>query len=111
MPKTKPTLLSIDFSPVKDGEREVNVVWTGTPEQPGPARYYIGTLKCSGEVAIRDEYGDEQYRWHLKTIPVDADFLAPTKEPGDSRPVAAARWMIRAAYRAAGYGLFTPGLE
>jgi hypothetical protein len=109
MPKSKPTLMSIDFGPAKNDEREIDVVWTGTPDDPGPSRYYIGTLRSTRRVSIRDEYGDEQYEWELATIPVTAKFLVPTKEPMDSRPVGAARWMIRAAYRAAGYGLFTPG--
>lgn len=112
MPRTKPTLLSVDFAAAESGEREVHAVWTGTPEQPYPQRLYLGTLRCTGEIAITDEYGGEaMYKWRLHTIPVEATFLVPTKEPMDGRPVRAARWMIRAAYAAAGYGLFNPGAE
>lgn len=112
MPRTKPTLISVEFRPSYNGEREVYTVWTGTPEAPGPQQLYIGVLRCTNEVALTDEFdGQELYKWHLATIPVDATFTVPTKQAMDNRPVRAARWMIRAAYAAAGYGLFAPAGE
>jgi hypothetical protein len=111
MPKTKPTLISLEFSSPNVDEREITAVWTGTPEYPGPSKTYLGVLRTTGRIAIRDEYGDDQYEWVLETIPVKATFLVPTREVTDSRPVAAARWMIRAAYRAGGYGLWSPAGE
>lgn len=103
MPR-KPVLIHVLFAkPSESGEREVTASWTGTPESPYPYQGYIGTLRCTGEVGLRDDDGQAMYKWLLKTIPVDATFLAPSNDPADPHAARAAEKMVKAVYLAHGY--------
>jgi hypothetical protein len=103
MPNTKPTLRSLDFGPPdQDGTRAISATMSGP---------YAGTKTVIGELLLgtwTTSDGETLYRWHLTSNLLTAEFLCPTNDPTDNRPVATARWMLRAAYRAAGYGLFSP---
>ena len=107
----KPTLRSLDFGPSTDGsnglERLVTAEWSGPPIH----KTTIGSLYVPTGPAQFVEAQERLYRWHLHTGVVEASFLCPTNDATDSRPLAAARWIIRAAYRACGYGLYAPSAE
>lgn len=95
----KAVLLTVQLTPPSDqGEREIDLTWSGTPEQPGMTQTYVGTLRCTGEIALRDDDGQAMYKWLLKTIPVDATFLAPTNDPADRAAERIASKMIQAVY-------------
>ena len=108
----RPTLVSLDFAQPIEGQRLIEAVWR-SPNSRRTQAQAIGALFVPrpGEELEVGGMGGVFYFWHLSTDVVKADFLCETNDATDSRPLAAARWIIRAAYRACGYGLYAPAAE
>lgn len=106
----QPALLAVNFVLVSDeGDRsaqwEIEAIWQGLDKK------YLGTVTRTPDVLIRDDDGTALVKCKLNTMPVTAEFGLPARSADPFAPTVteisdlkrAAREMIVAAYRAAGY--------